>query len=193
MVEYPDLSPVSLTGESIALREVDSVKDARAALAWASDVEFFKYLPHEAVSTEAEEETFLRHLQAEALARPRREYHLGIVRRHSDQLIGMARLGISSPEHGGADIGYGVPPDLWGRGIATEAAALLLAFGFEQLGLHRIFAYHHPDNIASGRVLQKLGMQREGRLRHNMLAHGVWRDSIAYAVLEDEWPEARIT
>jgi [ribosomal protein S5]-alanine N-acetyltransferase len=125
--------------------------------------------------------------ETEAHEQPRVQYQLGIVWHETDELVGSARLGISSPTHRSGDIGYGVRRDLWGRGIATEAAALLLGFGFGPLGLHRIFAVHHPDNVASGRVLQKLGMRFEGRHRDHMYAHGTWRDSLAYAILEDEW------
>jgi RimJ/RimL family protein N-acetyltransferase len=57
--------------------------------------------------------------------------------------------------------------------------------------LHRVFAYHHPDNLASQRVLEKLGMQREGRLRENLLAHGTWRDSVVWAILDREWTQVR--
>ena len=130
---------------------------------------------------------FLAAREAEAHARPRVQYHLGIVWQPTGDLVGTARLGISAPSHRGGDIGYGVRRDLWGRGIATEAATLLVDFGFRTLGLHRISAVHHPDNVASGRVLQKIGMRFEGRHRDHMYARGTWRDSMAYAILEDEW------
>jgi ribosomal-protein-alanine N-acetyltransferase len=186
-MEYPDLYPVLLSGPRIDMREVGP-DDAVAALAWASDPAFFRFSPHEVVTSEADEAAFLRAVQAQAMARPRRAYHLGIVWRDRGELIGMARIGISVPEAAGADIGYGVRRDCWNQGVATEAARLLVDFGFRSLGLHRIFAYHHPDNVASGRVLAKLGMHHEGRLRENMRSHGGWRDSMVWAILEQEWP-----
>jgi len=142
---------------------------------------------HEPVATVEEEAAFLAGCEADAHARPRAQYHLGIVWRQTGDLVGTARLGISAPSHRGGDIGYGVRRDLWGRGLATEAASLLVDFGFRSLGLHRISAVHHPDNVASGRVLQRIGMRFEGRHRDHMYAHGEWRDSMAYAILEDEW------
>jgi RimJ/RimL family protein N-acetyltransferase len=182
----PDRFPVELAGTRVRLREV-SGEDALAALGFAADPEFFRYLPFEPVPDAPAEAEFLGRLTTEAAAKPRRQYHLGIVWSATDQLVGMGRLGISEPEHLVGDIGYGVRRDHQGRGIATESAALLLDFGFRDLGLHRIFAYHHPDNLASQRVLGKLGMQREGRLRENLLAHGTWRDSIVWAILDREW------
>ena len=52
--------------------------------------------------------------------------------------------------------------------------------------MHRIFAYCDVDNIASARVLEKTGMQREGLVRHDVLMRGQWRDSYLYAILEDD-------
>jgi [ribosomal protein S5]-alanine N-acetyltransferase len=190
-MEYPDVYPVTLVGDRVSLREVDSIADAAAAFAWASDAAFFRYMPYEPVESEAEEEEFLRRVHGEALVRPRRQYHLAIEWTGAQGLIGMVRLTVSSPDHRSGDIGFGVRPDQWGQGIATEAARLLVGFGFDELGLHRVWAVHHPDNAASGRVLQNLGMRREGRLREDMLAHGHWRDSIVYGVLEDEWRAQR--
>jgi RimJ/RimL family protein N-acetyltransferase len=187
VMEYPDVHPVTLVGDRVTLREVDPIADAAAAFAWASDAAFFRYMPYEPVESEAEEEEFLRHVHGEALVRPRREYHLGIEWTGARELIGMVRLTVSSPSHRGGDIGFGVRPNHWGQGIATAASRLLVTFGFDDLGLHRVWAVHHPDNGASARVLQKLGMRREGRLREDMFAHGVWRDSIVYGVLEGEW------
>ena len=169
------------------MRELTTL-DAPDAFAWGGDDDWFRYSPHGPVATVEEEVVFLAAREAEAHARPRVQYHLGIVWQPTGDLVGTARLGISSPSHRGGDIGYGVRRDLWGRGIATEAATLLVDFGFRTLGLHRISAVHHPDNVASGRVLQKIGMRFEGRHRDHMYdARGTWRDSMAYAILEDEW------
>jgi RimJ/RimL family protein N-acetyltransferase len=186
-VEYPDLHPVTLIGDRVILREVHPEQDSAAAFVFGSDPKFFRYLPHEPVTTQEEERTFLSRVSDAARARPRREYHLGILSKETDEFIGMTRLTISAPSHRGGDIGYGIRPDQWGQGLATEAASVIVGFGFDQLGLHRISAVHHPENLASGRVLQKVGMRREGRLRENLLAHGAWRDSIAYAILDREW------
>jgi ribosomal-protein-alanine N-acetyltransferase len=188
-VVIPDRFPVELEGTRIRLREVGPA-DAVEALAWAGDPDFFRFLPFEPIVDTASEAAFLGDLAAQARARPRRQYHLGIVWRATEELVGMARLGINEPDHGVGDIGYGLRRDRQGLGIATEAAGLLLELGFNTLGLHRIFAYCHPDNFASRRVLEKLAMREEGRLRENMLAHGTWRDSLVYAILDREWNQA---
>ena len=105
----------------------------------------------------------------------------------SEELIGLVRLGIVAPEFLGGEVGYGLRVDRWGQGLTTEAVRLVIGFGFEQLGLHRIVALCDPDNVGSRRVMEKVGMQPEGRLRQDMRSQGRWRDSLAYAILEDEW------
>ena len=189
--QYPDVYPVRLEGSRLYLRDLDP-SDVDAAMEWASDPAFFEYLRHEVVASRDEELSFLQAVKAEALARPRRQYHLGIVMRANESLVGAVRLAISDPEAEVGDIGYGIRRDHWGQGIATEATRLLIDFGFGVLGLHRIFAYHHPEHIASGRVLAKVGMQHEGRLRENMRSHGAWRDSMVWGILDREWRIAPI-
>jgi RimJ/RimL family protein N-acetyltransferase len=189
-VEHPDVFPLAITGRRVRLREVGA-DDAAAAMAWAADPEFFRYMAYAPVADQAAEEEFLRGIQDQARARPRVQYHVGVVWLATDELIGMVRLGITSAEHREGDLGYGLRLDRAGQGITTEAAGLLLRFGFETLRLHRVFAYHHPDNRASERVMEKLGMQREGTLRENLFEHGAWRDSVVHSVLEHEWRATR--
>ena len=65
----------------------------------------------------------------------------------------------------------------------------MMTFGFETLKLHRIYATCDPRNIGSSKVLEKIGMSKEGILRENMLMKdGVWRDSLLYSMLKQEWP-----
>lgn len=98
---------------------------------------------------------------------------------------GLATLTLR-PFHQG-EISYSLHPDHWGRGISTEAARELLRFGFADHGLHRIFGTCDPRNIASGKVMRKIGMVNEGRLRQNILIRDGWRDSDVYSILETEW------
>jgi [ribosomal protein S5]-alanine N-acetyltransferase len=89
-----------------------------------------------------------------------------------------------------ADVGFELAPDCWGAGYATEAAARAVAFGFEDLGLHRIEAHCVRENAASAHVLEKLGMRREGLLREKEWFRGRWWDVSLYAVLAAEWASA---
>lgn len=98
------------------------------------------------------------------------------------QLIGSIGLACCH-EHEHAELGYWIGCDFWGRGFATEAGKAILTAGFEQLGLRRIHAHHLASNPASGRVLQKIGMQREGLLRQHVKKWGVVEDVVMYGIL----------
>jgi len=167
-----------------------SPADAPAAFRWSSDPEVFRYMAYDVMATVEEEAAFLADIAARSATRPRTLYDLGIETADGD-LVGMIRLNIGSLDHRNAELGYCLRRDAWGRGFATAAAALLLELAFTQLGMHRVGAFHDPRNVASGRVLEKVGMQREGYLRENVWAHGAWRDSVAYAILEPDWRAAR--
>ena len=178
--------PVRLRGPRVVVREIDPVADVAAAFRFASDPAFFRYTAAQPVSSEAEEAEALKAIAANAHEDPRVQYQLGIAL--ASDLVGIVRLGITSFELREADLGYGLRRDAWGRGLATESAALVVDFGFRTLGLHRIVAYHDPENDASARVLARLGMQTEGRLRDNTRSQsGGWRDCVVAAVLEHEW------
>ena len=79
----------------------------------------------------------------------------------------------------------------WGHGYATEAARALVTFGFEELGLARISSWCISENVRSSRVLDKIGMHLEGRLRANERFRDRWWDTSLYALLRDEWEAAR--
>jgi RimJ/RimL family protein N-acetyltransferase len=164
--------------------------DWAQAHVYAADPEVVRYLDW-GPNTEEETRAYLRFAREASEASPRTQYHLAVARADGDEVVGGCRLSIESPEHREGSIGYSLARAHWGRGYATELAGGLLRLGFEALGLHRIWAIVEPENIASARVLEKLGMQREGRLRDHRYAKGRWRDSVLYAILAPEWAAAR--
>ena len=86
-----------------------------------------------------------------------------------------------------AELGYWIGRPYWGRGYATEAARAVVAWGFGELALHRIHASHFPRNPASGRVLEKLGMRHEGRLREHVYKWDEFLDLERFGLLRREW------
>jgi RimJ/RimL family protein N-acetyltransferase len=90
-------------------------------------------------------------------------------------------------QHQHAELGYWLGVQYWGQGYATEAARAILRYGFENLGLHRIYASHFKHNPASGRILVKLGMRYEGRQREHLRKWDQFVDSELYAILRQEW------
>lgn len=86
------------------------------------------------------------------------------------------------------EIGWAFSREHQGRGYATEAARSLLAYAFETLGCHRVIATCQPENIASWRVMEKLGMRREAHFRKCILRDtGEWWDEYFYAILDQEY------
>jgi RimJ/RimL family protein N-acetyltransferase len=118
---------------------------------------------------------------------PRLSFGLALVVKSTDELIGHISLNIRNLVNKEAELGYTIRRDHWHQGFATEAARAVLGFSFTELGLHRIIANTSPHNIASQKVLEKLGFTREGYLRKNVLQRSQWRDSCLYAFLEDDW------
>jgi RimJ/RimL family protein N-acetyltransferase len=104
------------------------------------------------------------------------------------QLIGAVGLRIQRA-HQRAELGYWIGVPFWRRGFCTEAAAATVDFGFRRLGLHRIHAAHLRRNPASGRVLQKIGMTYEGRLRAHVCKWDVFEDIEKYAILRYEYEQ----
>ncbi|MDW4909869.1 GNAT family protein [Streptomyces sp. ADMS] len=74
-----------------------------------------------------------------------------------------------------------------GRGLGTEATRLIVAYGFEQLGLHRIESQAYAHNHRALRVYEKVGFVVEGVRREVQLRHGEWADEVLMAVLDHEW------
>ena len=88
---------------------------------------------------------------------------------------------------GAAELGYGIARPFWGQGLVTEAANVVLQYGFDSLGLARIYAYAVVDNRASWKVMEKLGMQREGFLRRHRTIRGEYVDDVLYSIVRDGW------
>ena len=80
-------------------------------------------------------------------------------------------------------------PDAWDQGYGTEAGRLMLAHGFDEIGLHRIMLRVFPFNERAIRVYEKLGFQQEGRLRESLFRGGAFHDTLLMSMLEYEWRE----
>lgn len=93
-------------------------------------------------------------------------------------------------EHDRAEVGYWVGKPYWGRGVATGALRLLIRFGFDVLNLNRIEAGHFDHNPASGRVMLKANMRREGLRRQYILHRDQYKDVVWYAILREEYIES---
>jgi [ribosomal protein S5]-alanine N-acetyltransferase len=157
--------------------------DAVHALLSRMDVVRHMLLP---LCSPAESEKFLRDSLLESPSDPRRSFVRATGDCPSGHLVGLCGAVIPRGAEEG-EIWYLVDPESWGKGIATEAARQLLDFGFWELGLHRIWATCVPENPASARVLEKVGMRQQGFHVESLKIHGVWKSCFLYAMLAEEW------
>lgn len=112
-------------------------------------------------------------------------FDLAIERRADGRVIGL--LSLICGDHRQAAIGWGLGFEHRGQGHATEAAQALLAYGFTELDLHRIYAKTSSRNPGSYRVMERLGMRREAELREAAFQDGAWVDVLIYGRLAAEW------
>jgi [ribosomal protein S5]-alanine N-acetyltransferase len=123
----------------------------------------------------------------EQIETPRIGYRLAITIPPVSNVRGIIKLSRQWEAIREWEVGWAVHPDDWGKGYATEAAWYIMDWGFRELNIHRTVAYCHTNNVASVRVMEKLGMKRDGRLRETRWLDGEWWDEYVYAILEKEW------
>ncbi|MCB9848896.1 MAG: GNAT family N-acetyltransferase [Phycisphaeraceae bacterium] len=139
-------------------------------------------LPHP--YTEADAHDFVDRVEAGMEAGNRVTF---LIRRRADG-AGVGTIGlVLEPPHHRAELGYIIRLSERGQGYATEACRGVLAYGFGELGLHKITAAWFTDNPASGRILEKLGFHEEGRLREHFFRGGRWRDTVSVGLLRQEF------
>jgi len=176
---------MELTTERLILREFKE-SDWPDVLAYQSDPRYLHYYEWTERTPEAVQE-FVQMFLAQQREQPRTKFQLATILKSTNQLIGNCGIRMQSVDAHEADIGYELSPDHWGHGYATEAASAIVAFGFTELRVHRIWSWCVADNAGSARVLQKLGMRLEGRLRDKEYFKDRWWDTLMFAILEDEW------
>lgn len=163
--------------------------DWPAVLAYQRDPRYLRYYEW-TDRTAGDAQHFVQMFIEQQTERPRRKFQLAVVLKSSGQLIGNCGIRQTSAGAREADIGYELAPDHWGCGYATEAARAIVRFGFEELKVHRIWAWCIADNVASSHVLEKIGLKLEGRLREKEYFKDRWWDTLMYAILEEEWKGA---
>ncbi|MHB8574730.1 MAG: GNAT family N-acetyltransferase [Dehalococcoidia bacterium] len=162
--------------------------DFGAIHAYASDAEVVRF-KFWGPRTPADTRDYLDQMLATQRHQSRMTYEVAVVRCADGRLIGACDINLQRERQ--ADIGYVFAKDVWGQGYGTECATALIAAGFTQLNLHRIYATCDPRNTGSFRVMEKAGMRREGILRDSVWAKDRWWDVLYCSILEDEWRAAQ--
>ena len=112
---------------------------------------------------------------------------LAMDRASDGAFIGWCSLTRWNPDYRSASLGYCLGDAAWGHGYATEAARAVLQWGFDTLDLNRVQAETDTRNVASARVLEKVGFVREGTLREDCVVNGEVSDSWVFGLLRREW------
>ena len=160
--------------------------DWRAVLDYQRDPRYLRYYPW-TDRTENDARDFVRMFLDWQGERPRRRFQLAVTRRCDNRLIGNCGIRSAQANDDEAEIGYELDPDHWGLGYATEAAAAILEFAFRQLELQRITSWCIADNVASVRVLERLGFQMQRRSCAAEFFKGRWWDTLHYTLTADQW------
>ncbi len=110
----------------------------------------------------------------------------GVILPSGDNLVGVVSLKKIDPIHRNAELGYWIGKEYWNNGYATEAAVAVVNYGFGGLNLQRMYAHCLSRNPSSRKVLSKLGMTHEGKLRQHILKWNEFEDIDLYGILRSE-------
>lgn len=179
-----------LEGPRVVLRPL-TLGDAPDLLAVFGDPEVCRYWSTTALRDLAEAEELVR--DVESLFRARELFEWGIAERSGEGVIGTATLFHVTTANRRAEIGFAVGRAHQGRGLASEAVAILIAFAFDSLGLHRLEADVDPRNGPSLRLLERQGFRREGFLRERHFVGGEIQDTVLLGLLRPEWVGRPVT
>lgn len=190
------MTPMSLPTPTLITKRlrlrpfVDS--DADELFALQSDAEVLRYWDSPPWSERSRADRFIArcHEMAEEGSGARvviERANEGVTARSADgAFLGWCTLNSWNPDFRSASLGYCLGKPAWGRGLATEAADALLGWAFDALDLNRVQAEADTRNLASGRVLEKLGFKLEGTLREDCIVDGVVSDSWVFGLLRHE-------
>lgn len=170
--------------ERLLLRKV-GLDDAEDVFRYASDPEVTRYLHSQPLRSIEDSRKVVRAATDDYAAGRVRSW--GVVHKGDKRLIGTAGFQWWRPESFSANIGYLMAREYWGQGLMPEAVRAVLRFGFERMQLNRIEARLDPENAASARLLEKVGMTREGTLRDDYYIDGAFYDGMVYSILRREW------
>jgi RimJ/RimL family protein N-acetyltransferase len=106
------------------------------------------------------------------------------VRNKEGQILGA--IGLHDRDDDKAELGYWMGKPFWNKGYVTEAATALIDFGFNELQINKIYATYFLDNPASGRIMEKIGMEKEALLKQHLKKDGKYIDVMMYSILKNK-------
>jgi RimJ/RimL family protein N-acetyltransferase len=171
-----------ISGERLYLRPLEET-DLDCCMRWINDSDILQFLGSKRPMGRAQEIQWL----ADQYKRDDR-LNLAIVLRDGDRHIG--NCGFNSIDLGNRNAHFGIligEKDVWSQGYGSEAAKLIVEFGFNQLALHRIELFVYSFNERARKAYEKVGFVLEGTKRESYFRNGQFHDAHVMSILESEW------
>jgi len=173
-----------LEGKNVNLRVVEK-EDVPLLVDWWSNPEFWGEYFSPIQRTKAEMEKFFE-------SNPLEYRQFIIEKKDGTKIGGIAHFNVLAPYGKTLEMGYALLPSERGKGYCTEAAQIMVDYLFLSKDIACIQATTDVGNIASQKVLEKAGFQKEGKMRKRFFSNGEWRDTVVFSILREEWKEPRI-
>ncbi|MBS4190810.1 GNAT family N-acetyltransferase [Bacillus sp. FJAT-49705] len=174
--------------------ELETEKVILRKLQMSDAPRMFSYFSKDEVTKFYDLDTFTSEIQAADLIErllnryhERKQIRWAIVLKETGLFIGTCGFHAIEEEHWKAEIGYELHPDHWGQGTMTEVIGAVIQYGFNEMKLNRIEAFYDPQNISSGRVLEKNGFVYEGVLKKRFFEKGKFVDAAISAIIKDNF------
>lgn len=179
-----------LEAERLCLRTFEP-DDVASFAAYRNDELVARYQGWNTPYTLEQARIFLEEMQRVVIGTPGAWLQLAIERKSDTALLGDCAFKLSN-DGKQAEIGCTLARAYWGLGYAVEAVRRLLAYLFDDLSLHRVYANCDVENLPAARTLEQLGMRREAHFVENLWFKGRWSSEYWYAMLENEWRQANL-
>lgn len=170
--------------DRLLLRRLN-IRDAAAMYSYMQREKVAQYVLWAAHTSISDTRAYIRYML--------RKYRLGdpaswgIEWKESGEIIGTIGYMWHNPEHSSVELGYSLNDEYWNAGVMTEALSAVIDYTFRVKMINRIEAQHEVRNPASGRVMQKCGMVKEGTLRSRLYNKGEYVDVDLYAILRGDY------
>lgn len=167
-------------------------RDIQPFSAYRSDPYVAKYQGWQAPFSLEQATRFVDEMMTRTPGEPGQWYQFALELKKSGEMIGDCAFQRLAEDHAQAEIGFTLASPFQGQGYGTEAVRRLIDYLFGDLSLHRLRANCDPDNLASSRLLEKVGMRHEGHFVESLWFKGVWADEEWYAILQREWTAKKL-
>ncbi|MCI7027689.1 MAG: GNAT family N-acetyltransferase [Clostridiales bacterium] len=168
----------------LILRRLE-MRDAPDLFDYSRDPQVAKHVLWDAQTSVSEARAYVRYMLRRYRAGEPASW--GIEEKETGRVVGTIGYMWYQRDNNACEVGYSLARRRWNRGYMTEALTEVLRFSFEELGVHRVEAQHEVENAASGAVMRKCGMRKEGTLRGRLYNKGRYVDVDLYAMLREDY------